>query len=779
MSAMAALAIVSFPACKKEPVATPKPETAPTQSATPSGNTPVTPPTTPAVTPETPKPAIAAEEIAAMIGQGADLPKDFETLTLIDAGQIKTSLKGTAIWKEAREAMGLSESDLPEDAKPSEGGAISGAAIGGAVGGEAGEPQVAGDPDDGGPVGVGTEFAEIGEILTSGKIVIATGPGTGTQTMQLLQLMGLVQRISFRESLESMAEDAGLLEAGEPSFENPFSTVLKDRFDQVLGLLEQAEQPLVYISLEAKGKEDKIKAMLAEWDGDISTNLPPFVQKTEVELGGGKFVTFTVKAQDTMSLEDLKESMSEDLPVDKIEKLHAALAKKQMTLGFGLRKESLVFFLSPTPDGLKFVESPAESMAARPEFELLGEAKGKSPFFVSMASQKVSKGLRDGSDNTYVADVFNEVLGKVKGLGDLRDVVALVEKAGVTIGELSKGKDSEFCAAGWMENGVRFEALGGAESPDLDGSQPLAFADALGSEDTVLTLNTRSNPVYTAKLLDLLEDLSEIAYELGHRYASSDAGKEAGMNEQFQLFHEKMLPHATAIWKSLRGKVGQATGQEAAMVMDLGAPIPKFPGLPEALTKGRVPRMAVVYQVVNRALLAEGWQEMEPALKGLLAALPLPEDQKINLPDPTISEKESLGLKTYSYPVSGFTNDDFLPAISISDKFFFLSSSKNFSEMLAGKLAAAQPNPAGPRGLVMEVRFAPVVKTALEWLNLAKDNAASVFPNDSAREEFLGEEPQIRKALGWVDGMDSMSLRRAPEGSKWRTSMHFKLKAKN
>jgi hypothetical protein len=30
-----------------------------------------------------------------------------------------------------------------------------------------------------------------------------------------------------------------------------------------------------------------------------------------------------------------------------------------------------------------------------------------------------------------------------------------------------------------------------------------------------------------------------------------------------------------------------------------------------------------------------------------------------------------------------------------------------------------------------------------------------------------------------MEGMEGMSLRRAPEGSKWRTSMHFKLKAKN
>lgn len=701
-----------------------------------------------------------------MIGHGADLPKDFETLVMVDAGQIKRNLKASAMWKQAREVFDIKDEDLPDapaDAKPT-------------VKPTDAKPDANEPAEADSPVGVGTEWASTFEMLTSGRITIATGPGTAVQSLELLRLMNLFQRMSTREALMDYAQSLDLIEEQEGS-DNPFTGMLKDKFDPLLASLEKMTPPVVWIAIEAKGKDDKIKEMLAQWDTQMA-DLPPFVQKSEKEIGGGKFVAFTIKAADMISLDDLKEGLAEDLPVDKIEKLHAVMASKQLSFGFGVRNESLVLFLAPNADALALASTPAESMAARPEFEFLTEAKGKNPFFVAMSTAQVNGNLRAGVDNGFYADVLEEVLGKITRMGDLRDVIALVNKAGTTIRDLSKGTDTAFCGAGWMEtDGVRFEALGGADSPQLDGSQPLAFAGGLASEDTVLAVHSRANPVYTEKAMDLLEDLSEIAYELGHRYASSEAGKEKGMNEQFVLFRDKMLPHVISLWKSMRGQVGPGVGQESAFIMDLGAVMPKIPGLPEALvSKGRIPRMAMVYPVTDRAKLQGGWQAMQPALKGLLDAIPMPEDKKLNLPDAFTSEKD--GLKTYFYGFSGITNDDFMPSVSVSDKFFFISSSKNLSEMLATKLAALQAKPDAPRGMTFDLRLGPVVNTSLEWLDLVKANAPAVFPSESDREEFLGNEPDIRKALEWGKAFDGMSLKRAPEGSRWRTSLHFKMKAK-
>ena len=348
--------------------------------------------------------------------------------------------------------------------------------------------------------------------------------------------------------------------------------------------------------------------------------LPPFVTKEEKEIGGGTFRVFTVKAEDVVSLEELKQGLEGQVPPEKVEKLHAALVKKSVSVGFGVRKDHLVVFITPDLAAMTYAASPAESLASRAEFEMLAECKGKNPFLVAMSSREVNAGLRESQDAGYLADVLAEVLGKVTAMGDLSDVIALVSKAGNTMRELYRGNDTAFCSAGWLaDDGIRIEALGGADSPSLDGKEPLAFAGALGSEDTVLTLNMRGDAAYGAKALDLLEDVAEISYELGNRYAASEAGKEAGMGEQFNLFRDKMLPHVTAGWQAMRGQVGGGLGQESALVMDLGAKMPKFPGLPEALAaKGKIPRVAIIYPVTDRAKVAEGWSAMEPALKGLL-----------------------------------------------------------------------------------------------------------------------------------------------------------------
>ena len=752
---MVAASMFAVSSCgKKDPAVTVPP--APEKSgAAPVATTPAQAAT--AAKPE-PKPAVTVEEIAGMIGHAADMPKDFESAVVIDAGQIKKNLKASAMWKQACEVFDI-PSGVPEEA-PAAGQPV------------ANEPAAADAPD-----GAGTDWNSMFDIFTSGRITLATGPGTATQSLELLRLINIAQRVTTREALIDYAQSLELIEEQDAGMDNPFTGVLKDKYDPIVASLEKMAPPVVWIAIETKGKEDKVKAMLAEWDSTMSEGMPPFVQKSEKEIDGGKFVAFTIKAQDVISLDDLKESLAEDLPVEKIEKLHAVMASKQLAIGFGVRKESLMLFLAPSTDALKFAASPAESMAARPEFEFLAEAKGKSPFFVAMSTAQINGNLRAGVDNGYYADVLEEVLGKITAMGDLRDVIALVNKAGSTMRDLTKGTDTAFCGAGWMENGVRFEALGGADSPDLDGTQPLAFAGGLASEDTVLSVHSRVNPVYTEKALDLLEDLSEIAYELGHRYAASEPGKEKGMNEQFVLFRDKMLPHVSALWKSLRGQVGKGVGQESAMIMDLGAAMPKFPGVPEALaSKGRIPRIAVVYPVTDRAKLQDGWKAMQPALKGLLEAIPMPEDKKLNLPDAFTSEKD--GLKTYFYGFSGITNDDFMPSVSVSDKFFFISSSKNLSEMLVSKLATLQPKPDAPRGLTLDLRIAPVVTTSLEWLDLVKANAQAVFPAESAREEFLGNEADIRKGLEWAKAFDGMSLKRSPEGARWRTSVQFKMKGK-
>ena len=750
LTGFTALALAATSACSKKE-STPAEEPAkPSAEATPSTETGTTPEVTPA---PAPKPAITTAEVAKLLGHAADLPKDFATATIVDAGQIKKHLKDTAIWKDSQEMMGGTTETAHKNTAEE----------------ESGEPNDANAEEV--PVVASAAPDQTFDILTSGRIVVATGPDTAPRTLALLQFISAIQEASMEQTLTDLAEEYGLLEAPADMDGNPFAMMAKLDFDRLIKTLENLAPPMLYVAFDAAGQEDKLKEMVAGMEAMTANQLPPFVKREPLEIGGASFQTLSVKAEEVVSLQQIQESLAGQLPDATIQKLYAAIAQKTLCIGFGMRQGNFVFFMAADKESLKFAASPEESLAAREEFAFLAPYKDKNPFLVSMASKEVNTSLRTGGNNAYLFDVARKVLGQVKALGDLSDVLALLEKSSTTMRALSQGTDSGFCSAGYFENGVRIESLGGSDLKSLDGTQPLAFAQAIDNPDNILMLNMRADAVAQTKSLDLLEDLAEITYELGQRYAASDAGKESGMSEPFMLFRDKMLPHVTTLWRAQREQITGGLGMESALVMDMGATLPKFPGLPEALAAARIPRIVSIYPVTDRAKLGEGWKAMEPALKGLLAALPVPEDKKVTLPDPFTSEKE--GFKTYFYGFSGITNDDFMPAASISDKLFMLSSSKNFAESLATKIQTQPVGPNAPSGLVFNVKFEPIVSNGTQWLDLLKTNATTVFTDELSRSEFLSNEPEMRKALGWLKPLKSFELHMKPEGNLWRTSIHL------
>lgn len=277
--ALAALTLAISPSCSKKETAAGQPpakEESGAPAPAPGGTTSA--PETPA--PEAPKPAVSAAEVAPLIGQAANLPKDFETLILLDLGQVKGKMEKTELWKKAKEEMGISEGDLlPTPAEPAGQEAEAAATAGGEPAVADGEPAAAeGEPaaavDDGGPVGVGTEAGEYFDMFTSGKFIMATGPGTGTQSVHLLKLMNMINKVTYRTALTEYASDLGLIEdeaGGE--FVNPFTEMVKNNFDQLANSLEQMSPPVIYIAIEAKGKADKVQElqMLRQCFGILQT----------------------------------------------------------------------------------------------------------------------------------------------------------------------------------------------------------------------------------------------------------------------------------------------------------------------------------------------------------------------------------------------------------------------------------------------------------------------------------------------------------------------------
>ena len=82
----------------------------------------------------------------------------------------------------------------------------------------------------------------------------------------------------------------------------------------------------------------------------------------------------------------------------------------------------------------------------------------------------------------------------------------------------------------------------------------------------------------------------------------------------------------------------------------------------------------MVSPVTDRAKLAGSWDKMNTTLTGTLAKVSEMTGQEIPMQKPISSDKD--GNTTWFFPMPFFT-DDFMPSVTVGDKWFVASTSKN------------------------------------------------------------------------------------------------------
>ena len=187
-----------------------------------------------------------------------------------------------------------------------------------------------------------------------------------------------------------------------------------------------------------------------------------------------------------------------------------------------------------------------------------------------------------------------------------------------------------------------------------------------------------------------------------------------------ELFRPKLL----ALWDILKNRLQAGLGSESAVVVDLKGSMPKIPGVPNVLSaNGKVPRILVGYTVTDRALVSQAWDEMVPVINDIAKSIPGQEQgAEFQLPDPVTSEKGDLKTHFITLP---FTSNDFLPSVSVSDKLFFMSTSKNLSEDIA-----ANAKPGEKTGMLLNMNFDALRAFGKDWLRLVMENTEEVFGGD-------------------------------------------------
>jgi hypothetical protein len=751
---------LSLGACKKKEEVK-APEAPPATAETPA-------PVVPAPAPVAKAPAMSAEERAAKLGFVRHLPQDTEVVLAFHNGT-KTAdrVKASKLWKLVQEQMGgvgmgmgaADEEAMEEEAAAQEDGAVVEAA-------PAADPAA---PDEEkepvGPAGLfGTEFT-----MALGK----------TSADQLGNLLTVNRRMGYFQMRSAAKAFVAAMKSGDASglaesFSNGYGTDLAKNLledpESGIPLFEKAKMPPVYLAFKTAEADRAVAAQQVASMVENVNLLGEMVEPVEVETSGQTFLGFKILGTkvSAMMAED-RESMEEDLEAAKVDQLLAAVAKKDIVVVSGTVGDYVLLFFGGSVDDLKLAGAVSESLVAT-------DALAFTDSYASKELAAVVYGQKEGMDTLIgaaggLADMTNGLrdgLAGADGLGDTRDLEAMfkiVAEREAALRALS-GNDSLGMVA-FFEEGLKIESYGGTDSGMVDWKATNKLAPLGDSEDLLMFANVTADAAYDEKARAYFEALLETAYAMTMKVA--EAPVEGEQMAQFKamaaMFDGKFRPDMVALWDAFGNDFGGGLGHESALVVDLKGGAPAVPGIPQAVVdKAKVPRISIVSPVTDRAKLAGSWDKMNTTLTGTLAKVSEMTGQEIPMQKPISSERS--GNTTWFFPMPFFT-DDFLPSVTVGDKWFVASTSKNQALDL---IAKADGGGATRDGLWFSMNFKTLEKYAQETSALIDENAEALM----GAPLTVQQKKTIKNAIAVLGDLDSLTAHSRREAGVLRSSVHFK-----
>lgn len=758
--AVPAMALVSG-SCEKK--------TAPTAEAPAAKSAEATPAATPAV-PKEPVapviPALSADERAAKFGIVKHLPKDTESfLTVYNGSKMSKRFKGTKVWDLIQEASGLPAEADEAEAKPDSAGKQDGEATADKSGADTPAPEAA-------PSGPGA--------LLGQEVFLATGKGTGSQTANLLtanRRATYFQMKFLTKAFLSAAKKDGMSDFSESMTEAQMKSmieVLKDP-QSGMGLFEKMQMPPVYVGFKTLPADREQVSQQVASVVEYLSNAEDMVEPVEFERAGAKFSGYRLLGEKiAKSLGEERESMDQQLGAETTDQLLAALGKKNLIAVSGTLGDYVILFLGTTPEDCQLVADAKDSIAAT---EALSFADGYASKDLA-ALVYGSNGMMDTLHSAVggLSDVTSGVrdgLAGEDGLGDTRDIEAMLQLVGEREQALSKLSTVDtYGLVSFFDQGLKIETFGGTDTGAIDWKAPSSLAGLGNPSDVVLFATMTSDATYDAKAKAYAESLVETAYAMTKKVA--EAPIESDEFKQFKdgvkLFDEKFRADTISLLNGLRGDLSAGIGNESALVVDLKGSVPAIPGIPQVLVdKGRFIRASWIAPVTDRSKLSSSWDKMNESTTRILKSVSELAGKDIPMQKPMSSEKNGSTTWFFSMP---FFNDDFVPSVTVGDKWFVASTSKVHALELSEK---AGKETSDRTGFYMNVKLDPLRSFGNDWLKLVDDNAAQVFADkDDALAEFTAKKANIEKGLVALGDFESITAHVRRESGRLRGSVYFK-----
>ncbi len=693
---------------------------------------------TPTPAPEAKMLALSPEERAAKLGFVQYLPQETEVVMAFHNGSKSAKrIKTSNLWKLIQGEMGIAP-DMEE----------------------AGE-----SPNAEPPVGPAALFGE--------EFTIALGKSLGEQTGNLLTLyrrMGYFQMRSLAAALAEAAKsgDAAVLEG---ALANPYGTdLIKDLVadpEAGIGLFEKMKMPPMYLAFRTS--PDGREAAAQQLAG-LTENLGMFgdrVEPVEVEKVGQPFIGHRVSgAKISESLAGDRSGMEAMLEPEMVDRLLAAIAKKDLVVLSGTLGDYAVLFIGSSADDLKFAPGIGESLVATEALAFCDAHVSKDLAAVVYGHKDSIAQMMDATGGlSDMAGGLRDGLAGSEGFGDTRDLEALLRMVVERESSLLQLASTESTGtAVFFEDGLKIESYGGTDNGAVDWKADNRLASLGAGGNVVMFANMTGEAAYDEKMRAYFEALMETAYAMAMKLSELPMkdGEMVRMMGMAGTFNEKFRPDAVALWDALSGDFSAGLGGENALIVDLNGSVPAIPGLPQAVVdEAKFPRITWVAPVTDRAKLASAWQSMNSSASNILARIGEMNGQQIPMQKPISSEKND--YTTWFFPLP-FFNDDFVPSVTVGDQWFAASTSKNQALDL---LAKAAEGGEARSGLWFVMNFQPLRVFVNETLDLLAKHQEAI-PLDGV------DQQKIRDLSAAVEDMDKLTVHSRREGGVLRTSMHFK-----
>ncbi|MBN8457596.1 MAG: hypothetical protein J0M04_07155 [Verrucomicrobia bacterium] len=824
---MIPVALVALGSCEKKETAAPKPAADPVQVATESA-----PPKAPAApekptAPETPAPAAtpAATPVAAAksltpaeraekLGFVRYLPADTSSVITVHNGtKIGERAQSLKLWKVIQEQIGINmnmEPPMPPDAAPGEdfpmpeeekaddakpapeepgADAKEEEKLSGVLSGNTGAMLVA-DLDEKKPAAdedmeedMPADMAEpvSPADMVGQEITVAVGKNAGEQLTNLLTGYERFYYFMLRAATKSFAASVKAGDAGgmEQAMQNAMTEELgKDLINDPesgIGLIDRAQMPAVYVAFRTpKEKQDAVADQIGQSidmfgnEGEVSE--PITIEKSGAKLTGFKLLGSKIVEE----LKNEREEMDNMLGTENADKLLAAIAKKTLVVASGKLGEYVVIFVGTSEEDFGLTEDPAKSLAAGKELAFADAYADKDLAALIYGNQSAAKALFGSAAGlANYANGIRDGLSGSEGLGETRDLEAMLQMVAERETALRKlGGADALGVVAFFDQGLRVESFGGYDPGALDWKTPCRLSHLGDSPDVAVFLNATADAAYDEKALAYYEALVETAYSAATKFSELpvEDGDVKQFKETLDMFNTNFRTEALALWDAIRGDLGAGLGQESALVVDLKGSMPTFPGVPQTvIDKAKFPRATVVVPVADRAKLSASWTKINDSCTKLLGKISEMAGEDIPMQKPISSEKNGYTTWFMSLP---FQTNDFIPSVTVGDKWFAASTSKDRALELLGQAEKAAD---GRTGLYLKVDFKAFQACAADTLKLLDENAKEIFgDNESMLEQVTATKEMRDKLLDAMTELDSLTVHSRREDGVLRGSVHFK-----